>query len=86
MKVTQELSFKMFDFDNKFWDGAARTYEHIRSLNKLDELEDYLDFVFPDGATLTELNDFLWFNDKEVYADLGIKPPYEEGEDDEEEA
>lgn len=81
MIVSQELSFKMYDFDDKFWEGAATTYETIRNAGKLEELEDYMDCVFPDGASLGEINDFLWFEGETVLRDLGL---WEE-EDNEEE-
>ena len=79
MTVSQELSFKMYDFDNKFWKGAVTTYETIRNAGKLEELEDYMDCVFPDGASLGEINDFLWFEGETVLRDLGL---LEEGNDD----
>ena len=81
MTVSQELSFKMYDFDNKFWGGAVTTYETIRNVDKLEELEDYMDCVFPDGASLGEINDFLWFEGETVLRDLGL---WEEGGNEEE--
>ena len=72
MKVSQELSFKMYDFDNKFWGCAATTYETIRNADKLEELEDYMDCIFPDGASLVEINDFLWFESETILRDLGL--------------
>lgn len=81
MTVTQELSFKMYDFDDKLWNGAATTYETIRNAGKLEELEDYMNDMFPDGASLGEINDFLWFKSETVLRDLGLW----EKEDNEEE-
>ena len=72
MTVSQELSFKMYDFDNKFWGGAATTYETIRNADKLEELEDYMDCIFPDGASLVEINDFLSFESETILRDLGL--------------
>lgn len=65
------------------WGGAIDTLNTIEEHNKEDELMDYLEEIWFESAfeipTLTELNDFLWFDDETIFEGLGI------GEDDEDE-
>ena len=37
-----------------------------------------LDEIFYEGATDTEVNDFLWFEDETIYESLGIETEEEE--------
>lgn len=71
--VREELRvFVGFD-DYKPWGGAVRYYDAIYNAGKLDEFEEYLEELYPDGIGKTELNDFLWFDGDSVLSDLGIE-------------
>ena len=61
----------IYDFEP--WSGAVDTYERIEREGKLDELDDILDEVYPDGIDETELNDLLWFEPETVYEWLGMR-------------
>lgn len=61
----------IYDFEP--WSGAIDTYERIEREGKLDELDDVLDEVYPDGIDETELNDLLWFEPETVYEWLGMR-------------
>lgn len=52
---------------------------------KLDELESLLETSYPEGLTITELNDILWFEGEEVLKDLGIAEEDEEDFEEDEE-
>ena len=70
--INEELKV-IADFSNYTpWSGAVDTYDVIERAGKLDELEAYLESVFPDGATTTQINDLLWFDSEEVLEDLGL--------------
>lgn len=60
----------------EFWSGGKDTFERIEELglvNDLQELiEDMLDMV-EDYWTITDLNDFLWFDTEYIYEALGIE-------------
>ena len=57
----------------KAWSGGRDTLETIRTYNKLDELEDYLQEVFIDSTpSATDINDFLWFERDTILNGLGI--------------
>lgn len=55
------------------WSGAIDTYSLIDYHDKLEELDELITECFPDGLTVTELNDVLWFNKDWVLANLGIE-------------
>ena len=67
--------------DYKPWSGAVETFERIEEENKLDDLERLIDEVYPEGITVTGLNDLLWFDSEWVFEQLGIQ----ENEDEDEE-
>lgn len=54
------------------WSGAVDTYDLIRDEDKIDELDSYLEDVYPEGLTMTELNDLLWFDGDSVLHAIGI--------------
>lgn len=45
------------------WSGAVDFYNEIVEEGKLEELEDALDELYPDGMSETELNDLLWHDE-----------------------
>lgn len=57
------------------WSGALDTLQKIRKENKTEELIDLLEDLFVENyiPTITEINDFLWFSDTEIYRDLEIE-------------
>ena len=63
------------------WSGAESTWEEITKANKEEDLEFLLEDIYPDGLTMTELNDLLWFEADWVLEQLGLKE--EEVEEDE---
>ena len=50
------------------WSGAIETMDKINEAGMFDDLERYLEEIFPDGATITEVNDLLWFDGETVLA------------------
>ena len=66
MKLYTETSIKDFDF----WSGAADTVKYLTE-DELDEIENILEDLYPDGMSETELNDLLWFEDDMIADWLG---------------
>lgn len=58
--------------DYEPWSGAKYTYEAIVDAGKIDDLDSYLEDIYPEGLTTTELNDLLWFDGDSVLSALGI--------------
>lgn len=55
------------------WSGAVDTYNKIVDAHKLGELESLLDEWFDGEATITQINDTLWFESEDVLEALGLK-------------
>ena len=60
-------------YDYEPWSGAVYAYERITREGKLDELDNVLEEVYPEGIDETELNDLLWFEPETVYEWLGMR-------------
>ena len=69
MKIYMEVS--LYDFDA--WSGGADTLNRVIDAGKVEELEQMLDELYPEGLSDTELNDILWFEEDWVYETLGIR-------------
>ena len=70
--INEELKVIIDFSDYKPWSGAVDTYELIKDADKLDELEFYLEELYPDGITAAQINDILWFDGEEVLKYLGL--------------
>lgn len=67
--------------DYRPWSGAVDTYNTIEEQDKLEELEQLIDELYPDGISFTGLNDLLWFDSDFVFEQLGIQDEDEESEE-----
>ena len=76
--VTNEMDFD--DLMNYCWRAAVDTLKVIKDNGKQEEFMSMLSDLFSEGATLTEINDYLWFDDDSIFADLGISDDEDEGE------
>lgn len=66
--------FTFDDLKGKCWSGAINTLETIEELEKETELMQFLEVVFENEIpTLTEINDFLWFDDEFIFENLEIE-------------
>lgn len=68
-----EVEFDIHRFE--FWGGAVRTVETVSELGMMNELEDFIIEVFSDSEDVTDttINDFVWFEDDDIYDCLGIE-------------
>lgn len=69
--------------DYRPWGQAVSTYDKIEEAGMLDDLENYLEEIYPEGIGETELNDILAYDWESVLDALGLSE--EEEEEDEEE-
>lgn len=76
-KVEESLKIISDISEYKPWSGAVSHWDYIQDNNLVDSLEEILEEVYPDGITMTQLNDLLWFDWDSVKEWLGI---YEEEE------
>lgn len=66
MKIYTENS--LVDFE--FWSGAKDTAKYLTDL-ELNQLEEIMEEMNPDGWSETEVNDFFWFEDNYIAELLG---------------
>ena len=66
MTIKTETTLKNFDF----WSGAKDTVKYLTE-SELETIESYLEELYPEGMTDTELNDFMWFEDDTIAEWLG---------------
>ena len=59
----------------------VRCYQHLKA-DKVDEFENLIEELYPNGIEETQLNDILWFESDWILESLGLS---EEEEEDEEE-
>ena len=55
----------------QFWPGGADNANCL-SYEQLDEFENILEEIYPDGMTDTQVNDLLWFDEDSVAEWLGF--------------
>ena len=87
MYIKQEMDFN--DLMNNCWGGAIDTLNTINEWNKENELMEHLKDVFSSYfdivPTMTEVNDYLWFEWETIFEALGISESENEEEIDYEE-
>ena len=79
MKIISETTQREFNT----WSGATDTKNTIIENNKEEEFDSYIEELYPDGLTDTELNDILWFDEEGIFEALGINQEEEEDTDEE---
>lgn len=79
MEIKNDYGFE--DLRDNCWSGAIDTLDRVEEEGKEEELMDLLEEVFEgDIPTLTEVNDYLRFEDDEIFERLEIKEEEEEEE------
>lgn len=76
--VTTEIEMNFTDLLARCWSGAIDTLEYIKEHGKEEELLYLIEEL--DLHDMTEINDFLWFDDEYIYESLGITEEDEEEE------
>lgn len=80
MYIKQDMDFN--DLMENCWSGALDTLKTIEEHNKEDELMGHLEEMYYDEIpTMTEVNDYLWFEDEAIFEALGISETEEEEEE-----
>ena len=72
MRIVKEISVE--DFEG--WSGANDTIEVIEKTGKVDEFDNLIEELYPDGLSETSLNDLLRFDYEWIYETLGITKSY----------
>ena len=69
MKIISEVS--LWNFEG--WSGAEETIQVIIENDKIEEFEQLIEELFPEGIDETHLNDLLIFEDSWIFEVLGIE-------------
>lgn len=70
MYIKEDYDFN--DLMNNCWSGAEETLQVIEENGKEDAFMELLEMTFTE-PTMTEVNDYLRFEDDYIYDTLGIK-------------
>lgn len=54
----------------EFWSGAK---DHSFNNNELQEIENQLTELYPEGMTETQINDLFWFEEEFLCSCIGLK-------------
>lgn len=80
MYIKQDMDFN--DLMNNCWSGAVDTLKTIEEHDKEDELMEHLESIMGEDIgnipTMTEVNDYLWFDSDFIFEELGISETEEE--------
>lgn len=55
--------------DFKAWSGAIKTLEILKEIDKIEEVENYIEEMMNDISD-TGINDFLWFESDFIFMEL----------------
>ena len=69
MKIYEELNLS----EVNTWAGASKVKNIIINEGLEEEFESLIDELFPNGLSITELNDLLCFDYKYIFDCLGIE-------------
>lgn len=84
MYIKQDMDFN--DLMNNCWSGAVDTLKTIEKHDKEEELMSHLEEMYYDEIpAMTEINDYLWFEDETIFNVLGIFESENEEDEEEEE-
>lgn len=72
MRIVKEISVENFEG----WSGANDTIEVIEKAGKVDEFDNLIEELYPDGISETSLNDLLRFDYEWIYETLDITKSY----------
>ena len=61
-----------FELRDELWSGALETLATIIEADKLQELMDLLEELYPEPVGITTLNDLLWFDEDFIFEQLGM--------------
>lgn len=68
MKLVREISVENFEA----WSGGEETLELLINSGKINQFEDLIEEMYPEGIEATTLNDILRFESDWIYETLGI--------------
>ena len=68
IKIVEEIGIREFEP----WSGAVGPFNEIEEHGKLDEFEQLIEELYPDGISRCGINDWLWHDTESLYEALGM--------------
>jgi hypothetical protein len=68
MRIYREIPLREFEF----WAGAKDRVKYL-TMEELDQIEEILEEISPEGLSETDLNDLFWFEDDLIAEWLGYE-------------
>ncbi len=69
--MTVKFEMDVNDLYKRLWSGAEDTLKDLTPA-EIETILNILEDLYPDGMTLTELNDFFWFERDTIAEWLGV--------------
>jgi len=70
LSIVREISD--FELKGELWCGALDTLGTVTENDKLQELMDLLEELYPEPVDITTINDLLWFDEDFILEQLNI--------------
>lgn len=71
-ELTEDAKITIDIYSFKPWSGAVEVYEIIEREGKLDDLDAFIEEMYPDGIRDVDLNDLLRFEPEYVFEAIGL--------------
>ena len=71
LSIIKEIN--RWELKDELWSGALATLEAIIQADKLQDLMDLLEEMYPEPVDITTINDLLWFDDDYIFEQLDLE-------------
>ena len=70
LRIVKEIN--SFELKDELWSGALDTLNTVIQNDKLQDLMDLLEEMYPEPVSITTINDLLWFDDEFLFEQLDM--------------
>ena len=71
LSIVKEIS--SYELKDELWSGALDTLEAIAQADKLQDLMDLLEYMYPEPVDMITVNDLLWFDNDFIFEQLDME-------------
>ena len=71
LSIVKEVS--SFELKDELWSGALDTLNTVIQNEKLQDLMDLLEDMYPEPVDITTINDLLWFDDEFLFERIDLE-------------